>query len=100
MTQKTIDTQKLDELIKKGDFVAAKKAIDDFVTGELTEEQRAEAFVHLTSTYLDISNKHTTEYIAKLDEAMQMLKDLKISQRKSDDEFRKEEITLELQDTK
>ena len=70
----SIDTQRIQDAFVSKDKTKIAEALDALRTESLSEEQVGALIVHLTSVYLDISNKFDESYVNDLKAALVLLK--------------------------
>lgn len=80
---------KLEICLSEGDFLGAKKAINDFVKADLTNEEKGKVYVNAVSTYLKMSNRINKIYLEHLDEAINSLKKLEVDERKIKEDLKR-----------
>ncbi len=84
---KQADLSRLGELIEKRDMPAAQTLIDDLMKRKLTENEKARIHMDMLSTYLQVSNELSEQYLAELEDVVALIKSLKKEERAVSDEL-------------
>ncbi len=74
---KKADLSKLGELIDRRDMAGAQALVDTLMKKRLTDAEKARIHMDMLSTYLEVSNELSKQYLAELEDVAILLKDLK-----------------------
>lgn len=78
---KLLDTKKLEALLAKENWAEAKKLLEDYLSSDLTPEEKGAAYVKFASVYLDVMNRLNEAYKETLEEAVAFGEEVKAKEK-------------------
>ncbi len=92
----TIDKQKLDQLLTENKFDEAGEYIKSIIQAPLSKEERGEAILFLTTTYMNAMNSINKDYKDMLKDTLVALDEINKAESASMDEIALQKVRSEL----
>lgn len=91
-----LNIEQLEKFIEAGDFIQAKKLLDEVTAGELTEDEKGEIYTKISNAYLKAMHAVNKEYIKSLDETIELLEKANKAEKLTDEKLKLAEVKLDL----